>query len=118
MTLAQAPAAHLRARPGEYVIELQVADFAESELAVEALGPQITVRGDQVETGDEEGTAFRVHEHMEETFRLPDDAVADDVKVFHGHGTLEIHAPRARIAPRRLPIEHTRYLINPDAEPC
>jgi HSP20 family protein len=110
--------AHLREAPGEYLIQLDVSDFTENELAIEALGPQLTVRGDQLETTEDHGEAFRLHERLEESFRLPDDADADHIKVFYTHGTLEIHAPRTRLEPRRLPIEHQRYLINPDAEAC
>ena len=110
--------AHVREEPGAYVIALDVADFAESELSVEALGPQVTVRGDQLETIEDDGKAFRLHEQLRETFRLPDDAAVDQVKVLYKHGTLEIQAPRTRIEPRRLPIKHRSSLINPDAEPC
>jgi HSP20 family molecular chaperone IbpA len=116
----QLPAhAHVREEPREYVIELELSDFTESELTVEALGPRLTVRGDQVESVADDFAAFRLHEHLEESFRLPDDADADQIQVFYKHGTLEIHAPRTRLEPRRLPIEHTSpYRVNPDAEAC
>jgi HSP20 family molecular chaperone IbpA len=112
------PHACVREQPGEYLIQLDVSDFTESELEMEALGPQLTVRGDQRETTEDHGEAFRLHERLEESFRLPDDADPDQIKVFFKHGTLEIHAPRTRLEPRRLPIEHQRYLINPNAEAC
>jgi HSP20 family molecular chaperone IbpA len=112
------PHAHVREESGEYLIELDVSDFTESELAIEALGPQLTVRGDQLETTEDDGKAFRLHERLEESFRLPDDADTDRIKIFFKHGTLEIHAPRTRLEPRRLPIEHPSFLINPDAEAC
>jgi HSP20 family molecular chaperone IbpA len=115
----QLPAhANVREEPIQYVIELDVADFTEAELSVQALGPRLTVRGDQLETVDDDGKAFRLHERLEETFRLPDDAVADEIKVFYKHGTLEIRAPRTHLEPRQLAIEHASYLVNPDAEPC
>ena len=34
----------------------------------------MTVRGDQVEEQDDDAVAFRLHERLEESFRLPDDA--------------------------------------------
>jgi HSP20 family molecular chaperone IbpA len=115
----QLPAhANVRKEAGEYLIKLDVADFTERELAVEALGPRLTVRGDQLETVEDDGKAFRLHERLEESFRLPDDADADQVKVFYKHGTLEIHAPRTRLEPRQLLIEHPSYLVNPNAEAC
>lgn len=109
--------ANVREEAGEYLIELDVADFSEAELAIEALGRRLTVRGDQVQTGDD-GEAFRLHERLEESFLLPEDAAVEGVKVFYKHGTLEIHAPRTALAPRRLAIEHAAYLVNPNAEPC
>jgi HSP20 family molecular chaperone IbpA len=115
----QLPAhANVREQDGEYVIELDVADFTEAELAVEALGPRITVRGDQLETGEDDEKAFRLHERLEETFRLPDDAVLDELRVFYKHGQLEIHAPRAHLVPRPLEIEHPALRVNPNAEAC
>ena len=110
--------AKVREAAGEYLIELDVSDFTEAELTVEALGPVITVRGDQLETKEDEGLAFRLHERLEESFRLPDDADADQIKVFYKHGALQIHAPRTGLEPRQLPIEHPSYLVNPDAAPC
>jgi len=103
----------------EYLIQLDVADFAEAELTVEALGRRLTVRGDQVETAEDNGDAFRLHERLEESFLLPDDADVEQLRVVFKHGVLEIHAPRAPLELRRLPIEHhPSYRVNPDAEPC
>jgi HSP20 family molecular chaperone IbpA len=115
----QLPAhANVREDAAEYLIELDVADFTERELTVEALGPRLQVCGDQVETAADAGKAFRLHERLEESFRLPDDADADQITVFFKHGTLEIHVPRTHLEPRRLPIEHPASRINPDATAC
>jgi HSP20 family molecular chaperone IbpA len=115
----QLPAhANVRADAREYLIELNLCDFAESEVTVEAVGPTLTVRGDQLGTAADDGKPFRLHERLEESFRLPDDADLDEIKVFFKHGTLEIHAPRTRLDPRRLPIERPSCLVNPDAEAC
>ena len=110
--------ANVRTHDDEYVIELDVADFTETEISVEALGPRLTIRGDQLETGEGEGAPFRLHERLEETFRLPDDADPDRITVLYTHGTLEIHAPRVPLLPRAVPIEHPTHLIHPEAEPC
>lgn len=114
------PPAHARVHehPDEYVIELDVGDFVEAELSVEAAGPLLTVRADHVAAPGDDGEAFRLHERLEESFRLPDDADADRTKVFYRHGTLEIHAPRVRLEPHRLPVERRSFLSNPNAEPC
>ena len=102
----------------EYVIELDVADFTESELTVETYGQRLTIRGEQVETAEDDGMPFRLRERLEETFRLPDDAAPVGTTVFYRHGTLEIHAPRVPLERRRLIFEHAPHLPNPDAEPC
>jgi len=100
------------------VIELDVSDFTEGELAVEVLGPRLTVRGNQLPSAADETAPLRLHERIEESFRLPDDAAADQIKVFYKHGTLEIRAPRVKLVPRLVPIERPAFLVNADAEPC
>jgi HSP20 family molecular chaperone IbpA len=111
------PHARVRETDRQYIIELDVADFTQAELSVEAFGPLLTVRGDQKENPDDEGKAFRIHERLEESFRLPDDADLASIQLFYKHGVLEIRVIRVALAPRRLPIERRRSgLINPDAE--
>ena len=111
--------ANVREDGREYVIELDVSDFLESELVIDVVGPRVTVHGDQVQEQDDDTAAFRLHERLEESFRLPDDAVVDLMKACYAHGTLELHGPRREIEPRRVPIEHrSPFLGNPDAEPC
>jgi HSP20 family molecular chaperone IbpA len=113
----QLPAhANVRERPGEYLIELDVSDFTEAELTAEILGRRLTVRGDHTETADDDAKPFRLHERLEESFLLPDDAELDDIDVFFKHGTLQIHARRTPLDPRPLAIEHPSYRVNPDAE--
>ena len=115
------PSAHANVREddSEYVIELEVSDFLESELAIEAVGARITVRGDQVEEQNDDAVALRLHERLEESFRLPDDAVVDLMKAFYAHGTLELYVPRSEIDPRRIAIEHrSPFVGNPNAQAC
>jgi HSP20 family molecular chaperone IbpA len=116
----QEPTKHARLRESDslYVIELDVPDFTKAELSVEALGPCITVRGDQQETESDKGKAFRIHERLEESFRLPDDADVDQIHVHYKHGVLVLRVPRLPLAPRALPIEPrpTSLLLDPDAE--
>lgn len=113
------PHAHLRELDDEYVVELDVSDFTERELSVDLLGSLGTVHGDQLETPEDDARAFHLHERLEESFRLPDDADTEHLAVFYKHGTLELHVPRTRLEPRPVPIEHASpYLLNPDAEAC
>jgi HSP20 family molecular chaperone IbpA len=113
------PHAHVRADAIEYVISLDVSDFTEEELTIELLGPHVTVRGDQRESAEDESRAFYLHERLEESFRVPDDAVPEQIKVFYEHGTLELHVPRKRLVPRLIAVERKPTgLIHPDATPC
>ena len=110
--------AMVRADAHEYVIELDVSDFLESELDVELVGARVTVRGDQLQDPGDDGVPFRLQERLEESFRLPDDVDTDRIKVLYGHGSLEIRAPRSRLEPRTVPIEHrSPYVGSPDAVP-
>ena len=111
--------ANVRDDDREYVIELDVSDFLESELTVDLVGPQVLVHGEQVQEQDEDKVAFRLQERLDETFRLPDDADPALMRAFYAHGTLELRVPRREIEPRRVPIEHRSPLVcNPDAQAC
>jgi HSP20 family molecular chaperone IbpA len=112
------PRVQVRRDAEEYVIQLDVSDFTEEELSIEALGPCITVRGDQAEIPTDDGKPFRLHERLEESFRLPDDADPERITAFYRHHTIQLHAPRTHLEPRRVPIECApSFAINPDAEP-
>lgn len=102
----------------EYLIALDVSDFTENDLTIEICGSRLTVHGTQEPAPADEGMPFRLHERFEESFRLPDDADAAQVKVFFKHGTLEIHAPRTRLEPRRVPIEHPSFRFDSEATAC
>jgi HSP20 family molecular chaperone IbpA len=108
--------ARIQETDAQYAIELDVGDFTNTELSVEAVGPVLTIRGHQAEAGGE-AKPFRLRKHLEESFRLPDDAALDRIRVFYRHGVLEFRVERAPCAPRRLLIErHRSGLLDPDAE--
>jgi len=102
----------------EYVVSLAVPGFAEEELEVLLTDRTLTVRGDQKRTSAD-GGSFKLHEKLEESFRLPVDVDSDRLTATFRHGALEIHAPRtsARRGTRRVPITHRR-LWNTEATPC
>jgi HSP20 family molecular chaperone IbpA len=111
--------AHVQETEVAYLIDLDVSDFAKAELSVETLGPHVVVRGDQLAAPRDEGKPFCIHERLEESFRLPDDADPDAIAVFYNHGVLEIRVPRRRLEPHRLPIEVRRPgFVNPKAVPA
>ena len=100
-----------------YVIELDVADFDVDELAVELVGPWLTVRGEG--GAPEGGESFALRERLEETFRLPDDADLEGLRVRHAYRCLEIRVPKKPLVARMVPIETSRLMTgNPDATPC
>ena len=110
--------ANVRTDDREYVIELDVSGFLESELVVDVIGPRVTVRGDQLRERDDTAV-FRLHERREASFRLPDDADPGPMSAFYAHGTLELHVPRRDVQPRLVPIEHrTPFVGNPNAAAC
>ena len=111
--------ARVRREPDEYVIELDVAVFSDDELSIEALGPTIILRGDQRELPGDHGKPFRLHDRLEESFRLPDDADSERITVVHTNRVLELRAPRVKLESRIVPIARVRsHILNPDAEPC
>jgi hypothetical protein len=98
-----APLTRVRADGDELVVELEVADPIASHVQVVALGPFVTVHGDRLDA----------------SFRLPDDADADRLRVFHRRGRLELHAPRVRLVPRVVPVEERPWrFVHPEAEAC
>jgi HSP20 family protein len=103
----------------EYIVTLDVPDFALSELTVELDDDEVTVVGEQ---GGPSGDAFRLRERLEESFRLPGDADSEWLSALFEHGTLELHAPKlASCSTGRRTIEIVRKrhgLINADATPC
>lgn len=111
--------ANMREAGREYVIELDISRFLESELAIDAIGSRITVRGHHAEEQNDEAVAFLLQERLEESFRLPDDADPELIEAFYAHGALELHVPRVDLVPHRVPIRHrSPYECNPNAQPC
>lgn len=112
------PHARVRATESEYIVQLDVADFTHAELSVEAIGPVIVVRGEQIETEADAGQPFRIRERLEEVFRLPDDADLETLEASDKHGVLQIRVSRTPLEPKRVPIARSRPgAINPEAEP-
>jgi HSP20 family protein len=90
------PHANVTELDDEYVIELEVSDFAEPELTVELERGVVTVRGEQRETDAEAHEPFRLRERLVESFHLPEGVEPCGVAAYFEHGVLEIHAPKRR----------------------
>jgi HSP20 family protein len=114
----------VRKAENEYLVELDVSDFASSDLTVELEGRELTVVGDQRRSAGDSAASFRLHERLEESFRLPEDVDAPRVTALFDHGLLEIHAPRfVRTGERKRTVPvvrkgHRRGRFNADATPC
>ena len=103
-----------------YLVELDVSAFAQEELHVELDGDLVSIVGAQDEVGGEE-PAFRLHERLEETFRLPTDADPHGVTALFEHGRLDLIVPKQPVSAtetRVVPIRKRQHgLINADATP-
>ena len=103
------PNASVNVEPGEYVVALDVSDFALGELVVEVVGSRLVVRAEQLED-DGPDTPFTLQERLEESMRLPDDADPGGIKAVYRHGTLELHARRRKVPRRSVRIERDRLI--------
>jgi HSP20 family molecular chaperone IbpA len=113
------PHANLTGDSTKYVIELDLSDFAQTELDVTLHGRFLTVVGEhETPTNDR---PFSVHERLEETFSLPEDVLGEGVEAIFERGTLEIRVPRyaSLQGERHVPIHRKpNGAFNPDATPC
>ncbi|MGZ4333429.1 MAG: Hsp20/alpha crystallin family protein [Gaiellaceae bacterium] len=110
------PHAHLREGATEYVVELDVSDFTDRELTVEVLGRRVVVCGEQLRPERGNDAPFQLHERLEETFCVPDDADVDELSAVYRHGTLDLRVPRQELRPRQVAVTHEPSLVHPNAE--
>src|SRR5262249_12064120 len=71
--------------PREYVIELEVLGYEETELAIEIADHTLTVTGKREETTERP---------FKREFQLPGATDDDQVTARFEHGVLEVHAPK------------------------
>jgi len=120
LTQSFPPQAEVVEMVDQYLVELDVSDFAQEELQVVLEGDRVSIVGTQGEVEGEE-PAFRLHERLEETFRLPGDADPSGVTALFEHGTLDLIVPKRPVfepVTRAVPIRRRQHgLINPDATP-
>ena len=78
------PAADTYETDEEFVVELEVPGFAEKELVIEVSDHHLTVKGERLETKEQQKKAFRLHERLEREFErrfeLPQDADTEHVQ--------------------------------------
>lgn len=103
------PAADVYETKNEFVVELEVPGFAESDLSVDAFDHTVVVKGTRVEKKEEADRRFRLHERLEREFErrfeLPAEADTDKLAAIFERGVLELHAPKTPEAtPRKIAI--------------
>jgi HSP20 family protein len=96
------PAADVYETAGEFVIELEVPGYEESELGIEVSDHTVTVIGKRTDAVEETRKTFRLRERLEHEFErrfeLPIDADTEHVEAVFGKGVLKLHAPRLAVA--------------------
>ena len=112
--------AKVRADAHEYVIELDVSDFLESELHVELRRARASpCAATSCKIQGTTGSRSACTSGSRSRFGFPTTSTPTGSRSCYRHGTLEIRAPRSRLEPRTVPIEHrSPYVGSPDAVPC
>ena len=100
---APLPPADLYETDGEFVLELEVPGFAESQLDVAVSDRTLVVKGERTEEQEErKGKTFRLQERLarrfERRFELPPSIVVERLGAEFQDGVLTIHAPKSEKA--------------------
>jgi HSP20 family protein len=103
------PAADIYETDKEFVVELEVPGYEETELAVHVTDHTLTVTGEQLARTEREERTFRLKERMqtefERRFQLPEEVDSTHLKATFKEGVLEVHAPKqAAPEPAVVPI--------------
>jgi HSP20 family protein len=106
---ALAPAADVYVTDDEFVVELEVPGYEETELSVEVSDHTLAIKGAHAKTEEEETRKFAVRERLERAFErrfiLPQEADTEHVKAAFTNGVLEVHAQKVQTAkPKKVKI--------------
>jgi HSP20 family protein len=104
-----APAADVYETPDEYVVELEVPGYEETDLSLEVANRTLTIKGARDEVKADEDKTYRLRERVqlafERTFMLPPEVDGEQVEAAFENGVLKIHAPKLVSAlPRTVEI--------------
>jgi HSP20 family protein len=115
---AMLPAADVYETATEFVFELEVPRYDENELAVDVSDHTLTIKGERMETKEEEeekkekAKGFRLQERLEwefeRRFQLPPEADTMHMKAVFGEGVLEVRAPKLKTATPHSTVEITK----------
>jgi HSP20 family protein len=103
------PATDVYETEKEFVVELEVPGFEEKELGIEVSDHTLTVRGERLETKEQEKKTYRLRERLEREFErrfhLPAEADTKHVEAKFRKGVLEVHAPKiGTTKPKKIEI--------------
>ena len=104
----------VREEPGAYVIDVAVPGFEREELTVETIGHRVVVHGDCATRANE---PFRITRHLQESFRLPDDADLVGLDVVYRRGSLEFRTGRKQLERQTIAVRPD-CLISPTPNGC
>jgi HSP20 family protein len=97
---APLPAADAYETSDEFVVELEVPGYEESELSIEVTGHTLAVKGARATSKDDVQREFSLHERLERKFErrfvLPVEAETENLKAVFSKGVLEVHAPKEK----------------------
>lgn len=106
---ALAPAADVYETGDEFVVELEVPGYEETELSVEVSDHTLAIKGAHAKTEEEETREFALHERLEREFErrfvLPREADTEHVKAVFTNGVLAVHTEKLQaVKPKKIAI--------------
>jgi HSP20 family protein len=106
---ALAPAADVLEDEHEFVVELEVPGFDESELSIEVFDHTIAVKGKRTEESARQEKTIRLHERLESRFErrfpLPAEVDVQAAHATYQKGVLTLHVPKtSEHEPLKVPI--------------
>jgi HSP20 family protein len=102
------PAADIYETDDEFVVEVEVPGYEETELGIEVSNHRLTIKGAK----EKKERAFRLHERLEReferSFELPAEVDTKHVQAKFTKGVLEVHAPKLTVSkPQKIAIKAT-----------
>ena len=101
----EAPATDVYETDAEYVVELEVPGFDQSDLTVEVSGHTLVVKGEHAKEAEKAGRELLLHERLERRFErrfeLPLEVDPEEVTASCDKGVLTLHV--AKTSPKATP---------------
>ena len=106
---ATVPVADVYETDDDYVFELEVPGFEDTQLTVQVSDHTLSIKGEREQAAEQDETTFHLRERFatrfERRFRLPPEVVGDKVFAEYDAGVLSVHAPKGEtVEPREVGI--------------